>query len=443
MGFILASAGSAIGLGNIWRFPYIAGQNGGAVFVLIYLVCVFLIGYPVMIAEITLGRNIVRNPVGVFKSITPDSPWKFVGALAVVTGFVIFSWYCVVAGWILGYLYKTAVGAFNNLSDPSDTVTIFTNFVSNPAAVILLTLLFIALTGLIVYKGIQGGIERISRILMPTLLILLVLLAIRSITLPGAVQGLIFYLSPDFSKVNIDVILAAMGQALFSLSLGMGIMITYGSYLSKKDNIPVAAAWVCAFDTGVAILAGFVILPAVAAMGQEYSAGAGLVFQVLPSIFGDMPGGQLFGTGLFLLIVIAAITSTVSLLEVAVAYLVDEKSMPRKNSVILVSIFAFLLSIPAALANGASGFWSDLPVIGWDFFTLISTVFGDITLAAGSFLVALFVGWRWKVSKAKQEIESENINFQIENIWNALIRYISPITILMVFLYTFWNTFFS
>ncbi len=439
-GFILAGAGSAIGLGNIWRFPYITGQNGGAAFVLIYLLCVFLIGYPVMIAELTLGRSAQRNPVGVFKVIKQNSSWKYVGGLSVLTGFMIFSWYCVVAGWIVGYLYKTAIGTFNN---PVDTGAIFDEFVADPVAVIFLTLLFVILTGFVVFKGVSSGIERWSRVLMPMLLVLLVLLAIRSITLEGAFEGLVFYLKPDFSKVNINVILAAMGQALFSLSLGMGIMVTYGSYLSKKDNISTSAAWVCFFDTSIAMLSGFVILPAVAAMGQEYSEGPGLVFQVLPGIFGDMPGGQLFGIGLFLLIIIAAITSTISLLEVNVAYLVDEKKMSRKKSVTLVCTLAFFISIPAALASGANAFLSRLPIIDWDYFTFISTLFGDITIAIGSLLIALFVGWSWKTSHAKKEIESENIRFRFEGIWNVLIRYVSPVSVLLVFLYTFWSTFFS
>lgn len=443
VGFILAGAGSAIGLGNIWRFPYIAGENGGAVFVFIYLLCVFFIGFPVMIAELTLGRKTEKNPVGSIKTLAPGSSWKYVGFLCVLTGFGIFSWYCVVAGWVVGYLYKTAAGHFSNLEDSSVTLTIFNNFVSNPWAVIFLTLFFISLTGYVVFRGVKGGIEKCSRILMPLLIVLLILLAIRAITLPGASEGLVFYLKPDFSKIDINVILAAMGQALFSLSLGMGTMITYGSYLSKKDNIPTSAAWVCTFDTGIAILAGFVILPAVAAMGLEYGEGPGLIFQALPSIFGAMPGGQWFGIGLFLLVGIAALTSTVSILEVPVAYMVDEKKWLRKKAVVLSCLVAFVLSVPAALASGASEFLSNLPILGTDFFTVISTLFGPISLAIGSLLIAIFVGWRWTVSKAKEEIESENVRFVIGNLWNFTIKYIAPVTITIVFIYTLWNTFFG
>jgi len=440
MGFILAGAGSAIGLGNIWRFPYVTGENGGAAFVLIYILCVFLIGFPVMIAELSLGRKTKKNPVGVFKALVPGSPWKYVGGLGVVTGLIIFSWYSVIAGWVVGYLYKTAVGHFNNLTDPSATVTIFGEFVSNPFSVILLTAFFISLTGYVVFKGIKDGIEKWSRVLMPVLIVLLILLAIRSVTLPGASEGLIFYLKPDFSAINSSMLIAALGQAFFSLSLGMGTMITYGSYLSKDDNIPTSAAWVCVFDTGIAILAGFVILPAVAAMGKAYTAGPGLIFQVLPSIFGEMPGGQLFGVGLFVLIIIAAITSTVSILIVPVAYMIDEKKWSRKNAVLLMCCIAFVLSVPAALANGAVGFLSSLPGLGVDFFTVISSIFGDFSLTIGSLCIAAFVGWKWSTAKMKEEIESGNTQFSLYDYWKISIRFIAPITIFILLISTFRNT---
>ena len=447
IGFIMAGAGSAVGLGNIWRFPYITGENGGAAFVMIYIMCIFLIGFPVMIAELTLGRKTAKNPVGMFHALAPGSPWKYVGGLSVITGLVIFSWYSVIAGWVVGYLYKTAAGHFNNLTDPSATETIFRDFVSNPFSVILLTAFFIALTGYVVFKGVKSGIEKWSRVLMPILVVLLILLAIRSVTLPGASEGLIFYLKPDFSAINTNMLIAALGQAFFSLSLGMGTMITYGSYLSKKDNIPTAAAWVCTFDTLIAILAGFVILPAVAAMGKAYTEGPGLIFQVLPSLFGEMPGGQIFGVGFFMLIIIAAITSTVSILIVPVAYMVDEKKWSRRNAVGFMCLIAFVLSVPAALANGAVGFLSSLPGLGTDFFTIISSLFGDVSLTLGSLLIALFVGWKWSTAKAKEEIESEGITFGLAKQWSFLIRFVAPITVSILLGYTFrdniWKLFFG
>jgi len=244
-GFILAGAGSAIGLGAIWRFPYMTGDNGGAIFVIVFLVCCFLIGYPVMIAELTLGRHTEKNPVGMFNRLSGGRRlWKLVGGLCVLSGFTIFSWYSVIAGWIIGYLYKTVIGTFNTQLSNEAINQIFGDFVGNAGAVVGLHALIILMTALVVTGGVKGGIEMLSKWLMPVLFILLILLAIRSVTLEGASEGLVFYLYPDFSKVSGIMILKAMGQALFSLSLGMGTMITYGSYLSKKENIPGSAAWI-------------------------------------------------------------------------------------------------------------------------------------------------------------------------------------------------------
>jgi len=434
-GFILAGAGSAVGLGAIWRFPYITGANGGAVFVFAFLLCCFFIGFPVMVAELTLGRHTERNAVGVFDVLSGKRRWKLVGGLCTLSGFMIFSWYSVIAGWVIGYLYKTAVGTFQSAQD---TGQIFAEFAANPLNVSLLHALVIFLTAYVVYRGISGGIELLSKWLMPLLFVLLILLAIRSVTLPGATAGLDFYLKPDFSKVNSQMLLAAMGQALFSLSLGAGSMITYASYLSKKENIVTSAFWITFFEVLVCLIAGFVVLPAVSAMGKDFAEGPELIFIVLPSIFGEMPGGYFFGVGFFILIVIAALTSTVAMIEVPVAYLVDEKGWTRKKAVTVGAIAAFVVGTPAALAHGASDFWSSLPGIGTDFFTVISTVFGDLSLSVGSFFVAIFVGWVWGVGNASREIQSGGTAFKIRRLWTFLIRYVAPITILIIFARVIW-----
>jgi NSS family neurotransmitter:Na+ symporter len=291
----------------------------------------------------------------------------------------------------------------------------------------------------VVYRGIKGGIELLSKWLMPLLFILLVLLAIRSVTLPGAASGLEFYLKPDFTKLTGQMLLAAMGQALFSLSLGMGTMITYASYLSKREHIAMSAFWITFFEIMVCLIAGFVIMPAVSAMGKNFAQGPELIFVVLPSIFGEMPGGYLFGVAFFVLIIIAALTSTVSMIEVPVAYFVDEKTWSRKKAVAFVASVSWLIGTPAALAYGASEFWSSLPGIGTDFFTLISTVFGDISLSVGAFFIAIFAGWVWGVNKATSEIESEGNVFTIKRIWGFLIRFVAPITILIVFAHVIWT----
>jgi NSS family neurotransmitter:Na+ symporter len=432
----LAGAGSAVGLGAIWRFPYITGANGGAVFVVAFLLCCFFIGFPVMVAELTLGRHTERNAVGVFDMLSGKKRWKAVGGLCILSGFTIFAWYSVIAGFVVGYLYKTVAGTFQTVQD---TGQVFTEFAAAPLTVSFLHALVIFMTAYVVYRGISGGIELLSKWLMPLLFILLILLAIRSVTLPGATAGLDFYLRPDFSKVTPQMLLAAMGQALFSLSLGAGSMITYASYLSKKENIVTSAFWITFFEVLVCLVAGFVVLPAVSAMGKDFAEGPELIFIVLPSIFGEMPGGYFFGVGFFVLVVIAALTSTVAMIEVPVAYLVDEKGWTRKKAVTIGATAAFVVGTPAAMAHGASDFWSSLPGLGTDFFTVISTVFGDLSLSVGSFFIAIFAGWIWGVGNATREIESGGTVFTIRRLWSFLIRFVAPITILIIFARVIWT----
>ncbi|HMA76706.1 MAG TPA: sodium-dependent transporter, partial [Candidatus Krumholzibacteriaceae bacterium] len=319
IGFILAAAGSAIGLGNIWRFPYVVGENGGGAFLIIYLFCILLLGLPVMLAELTLGRYSRKNPVGAFESIRPRTPWKIVGFLGVITGICILSYYSVIAGYTLGYIGKTLAG---NHAD-------FQSFSSNPFSAISLFIIFTVITVLVVQGGIKNGIERWAKILMPLLLFLMIALIIRSVTLEGAGKGLVFYFKPDFSKVTGHTFLAAMGQAFFSLSLGMGCMITYGSYLPENSNLLLNGTSVALFDTLIALMSGLLIFPALFASGMDPAAGPSLVFEVLPKIFSSIPGGSIIGASFFLLLSIAALTSTISLLEVATAYFVDEKGWVR------------------------------------------------------------------------------------------------------------------
>ncbi|RPJ79686.1 MAG: sodium-dependent transporter, partial [Acidobacteria bacterium] len=391
------------------------------------------IGVPIMIAEITLGRHTQRNPVGTFKLLHGGPLWKAVGALCVLSGFMIFSWYSVIAGWVIGYLWEAARGTFNTVQSSEHVAAFFAAYVSHAPTVIFLHFLIIAATALIVLRGVKDGIETLSKWLMPVLFVLLILLAIRSVTLPGAGAGLEFYLRPDFSKFSGKMLLSAMGQALFSLSIGMGTMLTYGSYLSKRENIVSAAAWVTFFEVLISIIAGFAILPAVSAMGQSFTEGPRLIFVVLPSIFATMPGGYLFGVGFYVLVIIAVLTSTVSILEVPVAYFVDERGWARPAAAIFVSGVAFLLGIPAALSFGASSFFSRLPGLETDFFTIVSTVFGDVSLSVGCLFIAIFLGWVWGVPKALAEIRAGGQRFALGGAWAVLIRYVAPISILAVF----------
>jgi NSS family neurotransmitter:Na+ symporter len=426
VGFILAAAGSAIGLGNIWRFPYTVGEHGGAAFIVLYLLCILLLGIPVMVAELTIGRFSRRNPVGAFEAIRPGSPWKITGYLGVITGLGILSFYSVLAGYTLGYIFKMLAG----------NTTSFEAFTANPMLALPLLAVFILINIFVVRGGVKDGIERWARILMPFLFVLLIVLIIRSVTLEGAGKGLTFYFKPDFSKVTGKTILAALGQAFFSLSLGMGAMITYGSYLSKKDNLVVSGSYVVFFDTLIAIMAGLLIFPALFSMGMEPAAGPGLVFKVLPEIFAEIPGGNLIGAAFFLLLSIAALTSTISLFEVVVSYLVDEKHMLRRKSTVIVGLVALALGLPSALSQGIVPWLENIPIINMSFLGLFDWIFANVMLATGAVLISLFFAWVWKARSAADEIRQgfPGIDRYIPAL-DFMLKFFCPICIIIVLVF--------
>ncbi|MEX2191283.1 MAG: sodium-dependent transporter [Bacteroidota bacterium] len=430
LGFILAAAGSAIGLGNIWRYPYVTGENGGAAFVLLYVGCVLLIGLPILIAELSLGRHTTLNPVGAFKKLSSSKAWPLVGYLGVITGAGILSFYLVVAGWTLGYIVRTILPSSES----------FGQFVANPLEEMGYFLAFLGLTLYVVLGGVEKGIERWSKLLMPALLIILVALIIYNLTLDGAMKGVEFYLKPDFSKIQGSTFLAALGQAFFSLSLGMGTMITYGSYLSKKENIALAGTAVALFDTFIAFLAGLMIFPALFSVGIAPTQGPSLVFEVLPRVFEGMPGGMFLGLFFFILLAIAALTSTVSLLEVPVAFLVDDKKWTRKKAVWVVSGIVFILGIPSALSQGSVEFLSSMNILGQaDFLSLMSFVFSDLSLPIGGLFICIFVAWVWGASRAFEEIKigAGSLTITLLGLWKFLIKYICPVIIAVVLLNVF------
>lgn len=427
LGFILAAAGSAVGLGNIWKFPYITGQNGGAAFVILYVAIVFVIGYAVMMAEIVIGRKAELNAVGSFAKLR-GGPWVLVGWMGVAAGFIILSYYGVIGGWTIKYIFSSFTGLMQAGAE-GKAGDVFGAFVSNSTQVIAYQLIFMLITIWIVYKGIGEGIEKYCKILMPGLFIILLILIVRAITLPGAGKGLEFYLKPDFSKLNGGVFLAALGQAFFSLSLGMGCMITYGSYLSKDTSIPGAAAQVCLLDTLVAFLAGLVIFPAVFAFGLEPGAGAGLTFITLPHVFAQMPGGAVWSALFFLLILIAAVTSAISLLEVVSAYFIDEIGWSRAKAAWVMGFIIFAMGVPSAISLGGG-----LKVAGKDFLDAADFLASNILLPLGGLFIALFVGWIW-TDGAKKEITNEgSLTFGLLTPWLWVCRIIAPVAIAWIFI---------
>ena len=431
VGVVAAAAGSAIGLGNIWKFPYMAGKHGGSAFIIVYLICIAGIGLPVMLSEFVIGRRAERAAIGAFKKLAPGTPWFLTGWMGVVAAFSILSFYSVVAGWTLHYIVQSAMNAFAGKT-PNEVSSLFGEFISNTSGPLFWHVVFMALCAFVIMSGVKDGIEKYSKILMPLLFVIIIILDIRAITLPGAGEGLAFLFKPDFSAINGKVILAALGQAFFSLSLGMGTMITYGSYIQKKESLGSTALQVTFTDTLIAILAGVAIFPAVFAFGIEPSAGPGLVFVTLPNVFQQMFGGYLFAILFFLLLAVAALTSAISILEVVVAYLVEEWDIGRKLATVISSVAIGLLGVVASLSMGVLG---DIKVIGERNIFDSLGFFSDNLLAVGGLFISLFVGWVLGHKKSHDEISNEGklrIDYMTIYLW--IVRIVAPVAILFVFL---------
>lgn len=431
--FILAAAGSAIGLGSLWRFPIMVGRMGGAVYVFAYILAVFFIGFTEMLAELAIGRHTQKNPVGAFETIRPRSGWKYLGYAGVITTIAILSYYAVVAGWAFGYLYKTIFGLFKNVSWES-SAAIFNHFVANPWESLFCFFVVMGITTYIISRGIQAGIERFAKILMPLLFILMVFLAIRALTLPGAGKGIVFYLKPDLAQIDVKVLFFAIGQAFYSLSLGMGIMITYGSYISKSENLVSSAGWVCFSTVLIAFLAGIIIYPTLfttpGLTPEKFEPSLGLMFQTIPLVIAKLPGGFLFGFLFFLLLQVAALTSTISLLEVPVAFLVDEYKWPRPRAALFLGNVSFVLGIPSALSVGAS---TSLTRFG--FFNKMDLLFGNILLAIGGLGVLIFLVYFWGIKPALEEIRAGCPRFRLQLLWIFNVRFLAPFAILILLIF--------
>lgn len=508
MGFILAAAGSAIGLGSIWRFPYITGENGGGAFVLVYLLCVACVGLPVMICEIALGRHTQRNPIGCFNQLTPSvsllahllgggmvltgvallclqaigwgvtalligaliflTSWRLVGIMGVIAGFLILSYYSVIGGWAIGYIFKAARGSLTFETVPQAKET-YLSFIGSPWTSIGFHFVFMLLCTAIVYKGVQKGIETACKFMVPLLFVIMFVLILRAMTLPGAKAGVNFCFTPDFSKLSATSVLVALGHAFFTLSLGMGAMITYGSYVRKDDNIFISSLWITFLDTLVSILSCLMIFPAVFAMGFEPGEGPGLVFQVVPAVFHRLPAGPLWGTLFFILLAVAALASGISLLEVVTAYFVDERKWSRQKASVVMGALIFALGGLSAVSIQN---WDAMPRVAAtlqacfggaraSFFDLLDNLTCNWMLPLGGLFICLFVGWIWGTYRALEEIRHGSENFgdvhlltllaglkedpahntrvhamTLASLWGVFVRFVCPVAILITFLHT-------
>ncbi|MFP4525625.1 MAG: sodium-dependent transporter [Bacteroidales bacterium] len=430
-GVIAAAAGSAVGLGNIWRFPYVAGENGGGAFIIIYIVFILAIGIPVMLSEFTIGRSAQRNAFGSFKKLAPNTYWYLIGLMGVVAAFMILAFYSTVAGWTLEYIYLSISNGFADKS-PDELKTMFEGFKGSTFQPILWQLVFMVLTAWIVISGVQRGIEKYAKMLMPLLLGLIIVLGIRSVTLPGASEGLEFLFKPEFSKLNTNSILEALGQAFFSLSIGMGTLITYGSYINKRENLTNTAVNVTAADTLIAILAGVAIFPAVFAFGIEPNAGPDLIFRTLPNIFQKIAGGYFFSILFFVLLTIAALTSSISVLEVVVAYFVEELGLLRKKATILA---AGAITIVGVLCTMSWGALEGVHIGRFNVFEFFDFTASSVFLPLGGLLIVIFLGWYLGKDAIVKEISSNGLyKVSFVKVFVLILKFIAPIAIALVFL---------
>lgn len=433
LGILAAAVGSAVGLGNIWKFPYIVGQYGGAAFIFVYLLCIAIIGIPVMLVEFALGRRAGTNAVGAFKLKETKAPWHFGGYLAVATSFIILSFYAIIAGWLFSYIRRSITGHLFTASN-SDFGGYFNSLASSTIEPLVATALVLLVTAIICISGVKAGIEKAAKILMPVLFALLIFLMVRSVTLPGANAGIDFLFKPDFSKITPKAVLEALGHAFYSLSLGMGIILTYGSYVDKKQNLGVLTLQVAIADTLIALMAGIVIFPAVFAFNMEPAAGPGLIFITLPVVFEQMPMGNIIAILFFLLIAIAAITSTISLMEVSIAFVMENFNLKRKGATVGVTIGLFLLAIPSVLSFGS---WEHIQVAGKGFFDLFDFIASNIFLPVGGILLCIYAGWVLGMNNIKDEVTNGGlISFKGEKFYTFIIKYIAPIIIFIILLFS-------
>ena len=437
--FVLAAAGSAVGLGNIWKFPYMAGENGGGAFVILYLISIALFGIPVMMSEVLLGRRGRSSPVNTMNTLAAEenrsSSWGLLGVMGVLAGFLILSYYSVIAGWALAYVIETGTGTFIGVTNEG-AGEIFSNLISNPNRLLFWHTLFIGLTMVIVVRGVSKGLESAVRILMPALFVLILIMIIYAMVKGEFLAGLKFLFAPDFSKLSPDVVLKAMGQAFFSLSLGMGAIMMYGSYLPSNASIATTSFQVAIADTLVAVLAGLAIFPIVFANGLEAGQGPGLIFNTLPIAFGQMPGGVIFGTLFFILLVFAAWTSAISLIEPAVAWLIEKFSFSRLLSCLICGAITWVIGLGTVFSFNT---WSKIEFFngtfleGKSFFDLLDYATSNVMLPLGGILICLFAAWLMKESSRRDELKIKHEGAY--QLWRFLAKFITPIGVVLIFMH--------
>lgn len=432
-GVLVAMAGSAIGLGNLWRFPYMVGEYGGAAFISVYIVFVFVLCLPIMFAEFIVGRRSHTNAFGAFRKLAPGTAWKWTGALMVITPVLVLSYYSVIGGWSLEYLFKSCTFGFTQGVTEEELGGMFGSFISSVWAPLFGHTVFMLFTALVVIAGVRKGIEKFGKVMMPLLFVIVLAIAVRSVTLPGAGEGLAYLFRPDFSKVDASVCAAALGQAFFSLSIGFGAVLTYASYVRKSENIAISSAYTATSDLVFAIIASCAIMPAVFAFGIDAGEGPGLVFETLPFIFSKMPLGGLVAILFFLALLVAALTSAISLFEVGVAYFTEERHLSRRSATVTVFLISWSVGILCSLSFGPL---SDIRIMGETIFNFIDMMSANYLMPFGGLLVVLFVGWKMDREDVFDEFTNGGTlktNVRIFNVVRFMIRFIAPLAILTVF----------
>jgi NSS family neurotransmitter:Na+ symporter len=432
LGVLAATLGSAVGLGNIWKVPYMTGENGGASFLLLYIIATLVVGLPIMIAEIMMGRRARSNAVGTFRKLAPGTPWWLVGLSGCIAAFVILSFYTNVVGWVFFYIVKSVTGVLN-ATDPKTGEAVFGAMVSAPWSSLMWQWGVLVLISYIIIGGVSKGIEKTTKTLLPILFVMLLLVCARSLTLPKAAEGLAFLFNPDFSKITGNVVLMAMGLAFFKLSIGMGTMMTYGSYFRADANIPVTTTRVMLADLMVSMLAGIAIFPAVFNFGFEPAAGPGLLFMTIPAVFSAMPAGQLFMVAFFVLTGIATIGAMLSLMEVPVAFLTEALGWSRKTATVLTALLLAVTGAPATLSFSTM---ADVTVFGMNFFDFYDYLSSNILLPAGGLLICVFIGWVWGRKNMQDELSNsgELHNTSVVSVVFRLVRWVTPVLVLLVML---------